>query len=196
MEARTLIMNARLKLGLISQEDYEHYYHKWLYYYGGASDVVDLKEFVETYDADIQTTNDNKFALNSFLVKHRKLGNNLYKSDFESIINKINKGILSPSSNIKLSKKIKKPFQMVTKINFSEDKNLMKTLLCIETLDQPKLLVKIAKSFLDLNIDVHSARITTLGERVEDNFQLLDSKNGKFLTKNKKNDLTKSLNNL
>jgi [protein-PII] uridylyltransferase len=130
------------------------------------------------------------------LVKHRKLGNNLYKSDFESIINKINKGILSPTSNIKLSKKIKKPFQMVTKINFSEDKNLMKTLLCIETLDQPKLLVKIAKSFLDLNIDVHSARITTLGERVEDNFQLLDSKNGKFLTKNKKNDLTKSLNNL
>ena len=151
---------------------------------------------LETYDADIQTTNDNKFALNSFLVKHRKLGNNLYKSDFESIINKINKGILSPTSNIKLSKKIKKPFQMVTKINFSEDKNLMKTLLCIETLDQPKLLVKIAKSFLDLNIDVHSARITTLGERVEDNFQLLDSKNGKFLTKNKKNDLTKSLNNL
>jgi len=103
---------------------------------------------------------------------------------------------MSPTSNIKLSKKIKKPFQIVTKINFSEDKNLMKTLLCIETLDQPKLLVKIAKSFLDLNIDVHSARITTLGERVEDNFQLLDSKNGKFLTKNKKNDLTKSLNNL
>ena len=160
-----------------------------------ACELIDSM-MLETYDADIQTTNDNKFALNSFLVKHRKLGNNLYKSDFESIINKINKGILSPTSNIKLSKKIKKPFQMVTKINFSEDKNLMKTLLCIETLDQPKLLVKIAKSFLDLNIDVHSARITTLGERVEDNFQLLDSKNGKFLTKNKKNDLTKSLNNL
>ena len=63
-------------------------------------------------------------------------------------------------------------------------------------LEYYEFVVKIAKSFLDLNIDVHSARITTLGERVEDNFQLLDSKNGKFLTKNKKNDLTKSLNNL
>ena len=42
-----------MKLKNISQEDYEHYYHKWLYYYGGASDVVDLKEFVETYDADM-----------------------------------------------------------------------------------------------------------------------------------------------
>ena len=132
----------------------------------------------------------------SFGKEEAKLFISKTLSAFESIINKINKGILSSTSNIKLSKKIKKPFQMVTKINFSEDKNLMKTLLCIETLDQPKLLVKIAKSFLDLNIDVHSARITTLGERVEDNFQLLDSKNGKFLTKNKKNDLTKSLNNL
>ena len=23
----------------ISEEEYEHYFHKWLYYYGGASDV-------------------------------------------------------------------------------------------------------------------------------------------------------------
>ena len=36
----------------ISQEDYDHYFHKWLYYYGGAGDVVSLKEFVETFDAD------------------------------------------------------------------------------------------------------------------------------------------------
>ncbi len=160
-----------------------------------ACELIDSM-MLETYDADIQTTKDNEFALNSFLVKHRKLGSNLYKSDLESIVNKINSGISSPTSNAKLSKKIKKPFKMVTKINFSEDKNLMKTLLCIETLDQPKLLVKIAKSFLDLNIDVHSARITTLGERVEDNFQLLDSINGKFLSKNKKIDLIKKLNNL
>ena len=41
-----------MKLENISQEDYDHYYHKWLYYYGGAGDVVSLKEFVMTYDAD------------------------------------------------------------------------------------------------------------------------------------------------
>ena len=41
-----------MKLENISQEDYDHYFHKWLYYYGGAGDVVDLKTFVETYDAD------------------------------------------------------------------------------------------------------------------------------------------------
>ena len=41
-----------MKLTNISQEDYDHYYHKWLYYYGGRSDVVSLKKFVEDYDSD------------------------------------------------------------------------------------------------------------------------------------------------
>tara|TARA_B100002019_G_C20776973_1_gene360329 strand:+ start:276 stop:482 length:207 start_codon:yes stop_codon:yes gene_type:complete len=45
--------NKEFGLDGISQEDYDHYFHKWLYYYGGASDVVSLKEFVQTYDADI-----------------------------------------------------------------------------------------------------------------------------------------------
>ena len=42
-----------MKLTNISQEDYDHYYHKWLYYYGGASDVVDLKTFVKNYDSNM-----------------------------------------------------------------------------------------------------------------------------------------------
>lgn len=36
----------------ISEEDYQHYFHKWLYYYGGASDVVDLQEFINQYNSD------------------------------------------------------------------------------------------------------------------------------------------------
>ena len=44
--------NKDFSLDDISQEDYDHYFHKWLYYYGGAGDVVSLKEFVETFDAD------------------------------------------------------------------------------------------------------------------------------------------------
>ena len=42
-----------MKLDNISQEDYDHYFHKWLYYYGGASDVVSLKDFRDTYDSDM-----------------------------------------------------------------------------------------------------------------------------------------------
>ena len=36
----------------ITEEDMEHFFHKWLYQYGGASDVVTLQQYVENYDSD------------------------------------------------------------------------------------------------------------------------------------------------
>ena len=41
-----------IKLKNITEEEYNHYFHKWLYYYGGASDVVSLDQYVEDYDSD------------------------------------------------------------------------------------------------------------------------------------------------
>ena len=37
----------------LSEENLNHYYHKWLYQYGGASDVVTLREYIEDYDSKI-----------------------------------------------------------------------------------------------------------------------------------------------
>ena len=37
----------------LSEEHLNHYYHKWLYQYGGASDVVTLREYIEDYDSTI-----------------------------------------------------------------------------------------------------------------------------------------------
>ena len=36
----------------ITEEDMEHFFHKWLYQYGGASDVVTLQQYVEDYDSN------------------------------------------------------------------------------------------------------------------------------------------------
>ena len=36
----------------ITEEDMEHFFHKWLYQYGGASDVVTLQQYVEDYNRD------------------------------------------------------------------------------------------------------------------------------------------------
>ena len=36
----------------ISEEDYNHYFYKWLYYYGGAGDVVSLEQYIKDYDSD------------------------------------------------------------------------------------------------------------------------------------------------
>ena len=36
----------------ITEEEYNHYFHKWLYYYGGAGDVVSLEQYIKDYDSD------------------------------------------------------------------------------------------------------------------------------------------------
>ncbi|HAV56378.1 MAG TPA: bifunctional uridylyltransferase/uridylyl-removing protein, partial [Acinetobacter junii] len=51
----------------------------------------------------------------------------------------------------------------------------------ISTLDQPGLLARIGALFMLQGLDIHSARIATLGERAEDIF-FVTKKNGVLLT--------------
>ena len=37
----------------ISEEQYNHFFYKWLYTYGGTSDVKTLQEFINEYDSDV-----------------------------------------------------------------------------------------------------------------------------------------------
>jgi len=36
-----------------SKESYNHYFHKYFYTYGGATDVKTLQEFINEYDSDL-----------------------------------------------------------------------------------------------------------------------------------------------
>ena len=42
-----------MKIKNITEEEYNHYFHKWLYTYGGASDVVSLEDYIKKYDPDL-----------------------------------------------------------------------------------------------------------------------------------------------
>ena len=59
----------------------------------------------------------------------------------------------------------------------SHDFTKEQTILEVVTPDRPGLLAVIANIFVDLDIVLQSAKITTLGERVEDVFYIVDKKN-------------------
>lgn len=67
-----------------------------------------------------------------------------------------------------------KHFVVPTKIDFEFNDAANQHIMSLQTLDQPGLLARIGRVFLEQNIEVHAARITTLGERAEDMFYISD----------------------
>ena len=84
------------------------------------------------------------------------------------------------------------PFSFKTHVEIHNDLQSNKTVVTIEALDTANLLSRIAKIFYENKIDVDSARITTLGERVEDNFYVFDRKTESNVSENKCARLQKS----
>jgi [protein-PII] uridylyltransferase len=68
-----------------------------------------------------------------------------------------------------------KTFAFKTEVQTSLDPVNNLTVIEVETPDRPGLLSIVANIFVDLEIHVHSAKITTLGERVEDVFYVEDA---------------------
>ncbi len=65
-------------------------------------------------------------------------------------------------------------FEVETVINFEFNEASNQHIMSLETLDQPGLLARVGQMFLQEQIEVHAARITTLGERAEDMFYISD----------------------
>lgn len=61
-------------------------------------------------------------------------------------------------------------FAVQTEVSVSLNTVLQQSIVEIMTLDQPGLLARIGAIFMQHGLDIHSARIATLGERAEDSF--------------------------
>ena len=98
-----------------------------------------------------------------------------------SEVNEIKLRIISNFENFSTKKilykennKKRNAFKNSMHITNTEDKAKRKNLLTIETSDAPGLLAKIAKVLHDNGTSIYSARINTLGDRVEDTFEIED----------------------
>ena len=90
----------------------------------------------------------------------------------------------------------KKLFQYPTRVHISSTTKKDASLVTLETLEQPNLLSKVANIFLNQGISIDSARITTLGEKVEDNFKVIDERTKSCISLNKTNQLKNKLKSL
>ena len=73
-----------------------------------------------------------------------------------------------------------KSFQFKTSVTLSADTTNNRTVVEVISPDRPGLLAPIARVFVDLGVVLRSARITTLGERVEDMFYVTDLEGNAF----------------
>jgi [protein-PII] uridylyltransferase len=135
---------------------------------------------LEVIDANIFSSIDNKVAANTFITKFSHHDRILSKSELKELKKRIEKNFLEFNEITDKKNRIankKNSFEKVINITHSINKNKKRNLLTIETSDSYGLLAKIAKVFFENDVSIFSARINTLGDRVEDTFEIenLDS---------------------
>jgi [protein-PII] uridylyltransferase len=149
---------------------------------------------VEIIDADIATTKDKEIALNTFIASYKYKSMKLTQNDIKDLSSKIH-AIFDGSKNLKrmnYKDNSNSHFKNPTKITESIDEQNKRNIITLETINSSGLLVKIAGIFKECEASIHSAKITTLGEKVEDTFFIEDLRTN-LISKNKMQRIKKAL---
>ena len=84
-------------------------------------------------------------------------------------------------------------FEVPTQINFEKTNEINTLRIYIDTVDRPGVLTNIAKAFIDCEIDILSAKISTAGEKAIDYFDIRHKDNNKQLDENVQEQLRSTL---
>lgn len=130
-------------------------------------DVLDARVITATRD----------FALDSYVLLDRH-GTLLTDPERQAeLIERLQQAFANPTLPKVIQKRMPrelKHFDVPTKVKFELNAQSNQHMMVLEALDQPALLARVGQVFLEHGIEVHFARITTLGERAEDMFFISD----------------------
>ena len=143
------------------------------------------KKNLSIHDASLHSTT-NGFIMGSFVVLESD-GSSITDSDrVDSLMTLLTQKVEDEQLQNDIEVAFKrnhryKHFDVPTEITFQVTENARRTMLEITTLDRPGLLAEIGKAFLESGVELHSAKVVTLGEKVEDLFSVTNL-DGSLLT--------------
>ncbi|GAA5647300.1 MULTISPECIES: bifunctional uridylyltransferase/uridylyl-removing protein GlnD [Vibrio] len=153
---------------------------------------LDRRNF-NVHDAQVMTSKDG-YVLDTFMVLDQ-FGNAVEENRHNAIIKHLTH-VLQDSRPVKIRPRRVprqlKHFKVRTQVDFLPTKSKKRTLMEFVALDTPGLLATVGATFADLGINLHAAKITTIGERAEDLF-ILTSHNGGRLSEDEEQALRASL---
>jgi [protein-PII] uridylyltransferase len=163
-------------------------------YRGGTEVFVFAKEKINTFANTVELLGSKKLSIHDAKIITTKTG---YTVNTFIILDSRGKALKESYQTIEiataLSEKLKqddfcdmplqparrevKHFKFPIQVSFIKIASKSKTMIEIIALDRPGLLGNIAKVFQQLHINIHSAKITTFGEKADDVFTLSTSEN-------------------
>lgn len=134
------------------------------------------------HDARIMTSTSSQYSLDTFIVLEED-GSPINSDDpdrIREIQHSLLMALVEPPQRRKNSRRVPrtlKHFKVPTRVTLSNDVSNERTVVEVITTDRPGLLALIGEVFIELGVSLQNARISTLGERVEDVFFVVDQDN-------------------
>ena len=137
----------------------------------------DLKPFQVKLLEEGAQSQSQAWLINSMWCDWKALSELKETGNKEKQADSINKDAHKRKGPNRLVPRQLKQFATPTVVSIKNDKQNIESILRIIAADRPGLLALVGGLFIDLEVLVHQARITTLGENVEDIFHITDRNN-------------------